>query len=45
LDEFLKVGNEALALGLVKKGYDEEVGKTCKLGEELHSKGDKTSQG
>ncbi len=28
LDEFLKVGNEALALGLVKKGYDEEVGKT-----------------
>jgi len=27
LDEFLKVGNEALALGLVKKGYDEEVGK------------------
>jgi hypothetical protein len=27
LDEFLKVGNEALALGLVKKGYEEEVGK------------------
>ncbi len=27
LDEFLKVGNSALALGLVKKGYDEEVGK------------------
>jgi hypothetical protein len=27
LDEFVKVGNEALALGLIKKGYDEEVGK------------------
>jgi len=27
LDEFMKVGNSALALGLVKKGYDEEVGK------------------
>jgi hypothetical protein len=27
LDEFLKIGNQALALGLVKKGYDEEVGK------------------
>jgi len=27
LDEFVKVGKEALALGLVKKGYDEEVGK------------------
>jgi len=27
LDEFMKVGNEALALGIVKKGYDEEVGK------------------
>jgi hypothetical protein len=27
LDEFLKVGNSALALGLVKKGYEEEVGK------------------
>jgi hypothetical protein len=27
LDEFMKVGNQALALGLVKKGYDEEVGK------------------
>jgi hypothetical protein len=27
LDEFVKVGNEALALGLVKKGYEEEVGK------------------
>jgi hypothetical protein len=27
LDEFVKVGNEALALGLVKKGYDGEVGK------------------
>ncbi len=27
LDEFLKVGNEALALGLVKKGYEEDVGK------------------
>ena len=27
LDEFVKVGNEALALGLVKKGYDEEVGR------------------
>jgi hypothetical protein len=27
LDEFMKVGNEALALGLVKKGYEEEVGK------------------
>ncbi|MFZ8859694.1 MAG: hypothetical protein ACO2PP_04225 [Thermocrinis sp.] len=27
LDEFVKVGNEALVLGLVKKGYDEEVGR------------------
>jgi hypothetical protein len=27
LDEFMKVGSEALALGLVKKGYEEEVGK------------------
>jgi hypothetical protein len=27
LDEFMRVGNEALALGLVKKGYEEEVGK------------------
>jgi hypothetical protein len=27
LDEFVKVGNSALALGLVKKGYEEEVGK------------------
>jgi hypothetical protein len=27
LDEFMKVGNSALALGLVKKGYEEEVGK------------------
>jgi hypothetical protein len=27
LDEFVKVGNQALALGLVKKGYEEEVGK------------------
>jgi hypothetical protein len=27
LDEFLKVGNQALELGLVKKGYEEEVGK------------------
>jgi hypothetical protein len=27
LDEFVKVGKEALALGLVKKGYDEEVGR------------------
>ena len=27
LDEFMKVGNQALALGLVKKGYEEEVGK------------------
>jgi hypothetical protein len=27
LDEFLEVGNQALALGLVKKGYEEEVGK------------------
>jgi len=27
LDEFVKVGKEALVLGLVKKGYDEEVGR------------------
>jgi hypothetical protein len=27
LDEFLKTGNQALELGLVKKGYEEEVGK------------------
>jgi len=27
LDEFMKVGSQALALGLVKKGYEEEVGK------------------
>jgi hypothetical protein len=27
LDEFVKVGSSALALGLVKKGYEEEVGK------------------
>ena len=27
LDEFMKVGNSALALGLVKNGYEEEVGK------------------
>jgi len=27
LDEFVNVGNSALALGLVKKGYEEEVGK------------------
>jgi hypothetical protein len=27
LDEFMKVGNQALELGLVKKGYEEEVGK------------------
>jgi len=27
VDEFVKVGNQALALGLVKKGYEEEVGK------------------
>jgi len=26
-DEFIKVGNSALALGLIKKGYEEEVGK------------------
>ena len=27
LDEFVNVGNSALALGFVKKGYEEEVGK------------------